>query len=168
MNRAGLLALCMVLGCGSSNLAATPGPKPKPLLVSMLPAKIDIEKLIPPRPPKTAKPVGERFEELPVDEGNKCGLPPGFLIDETTYSQMTLNEATIKWMEIELATRKHLRQLEREAIDKGETAYQERVVEVERENAELRAPSLWGRIKGPFYYGLGLATMYAAVKVAPQ
>lgn len=168
MTRVILCFTFLALGCASS------APQRKPFRVSMLPPSVEVEKLV---PPKVEIPIDtsnvERFEDTPINGGEYCEgagqakecqkLLPGILIDEAHYVEGIADKSARKRLETENRIFRQLRKTERDAVAKAETAYQDRISELETENIALQQPHLWDQIKFPvgLAFGAGFTVLTA-------
>lgn len=156
------LLVLLVVGCAHAE------PDPLPLKVSMIPVELDVDKLVQQEDPKKVEPFGEQFDDIPVDEGNACKLPPGILLSETSYAQVTRDQSNLKLCRVQRDTYQDLRRKERAAVLGAESEYQKKIAALEAKLAE--GPSLWERIDMPVGVavgiGLTLGVLKAAVEVA--
>lgn len=172
----GLLWALLVFGC-----ATTPGPPPMPasmpLGISMMPPAVDVGALLPPIPPVVVEPIGKRHEPVPIDGGKYCpadtpqdcaSIPPGILVDDTSFAQAGADAAGNKRLRVELAVVRRLFDKTREQVEIAETAYQRRIVELRHENLRLRTHGWWDRNRFAVGVGLGFAASLATVYAAAQ
>lgn len=161
------LTILLFLGCASA-----PPREATPLKVTILPALVDMDKVLPPAvdKPVVAPPGVKRFEDTPIDGGKLCDsknrcqdLEPGILVDEVAYAQGIADKSTLKRLTSEAAIMKTLRAEEHRLIRAAESEYQNHIVDLRKENAELRRPKLWNELK--FYVGFALGVGLSALTV---
>lgn len=169
------LVIVLSLGCAHAE-------KPidlTPLKVTILPPQLDFERVLPPAAPEKvdAPQDSARFEDIPVlggklcDKANNCKeLPAGILLSEESYVKIIADKATLKRVKIELSVVKNLRSEEHKLIRLAETAYQNNIVDLQKENVELRRPKFWNEFKPILGFVLGVsmsaATVYGINKAA--
>ncbi len=143
----------------------------------MMPPAVDVNSLLPPTPPVVVEPIGKRHEPVPIDGGKYCPadapqdcttIPPGILVDDTSFAQAGADAASTKRQRVELAVVRRLFDTTREQVGIAETAYQRRIVELRRENLQLRTHGWWDRNRFAIGVGLGFAASLATVYAAAQ
>jgi len=171
MKKLTFLLLTFALGCATAKPEIMP--THAPLGVSLLPPEVDIDKLIPPPDDAPILPNDIKTRhKLPIDEGSlqcdeqrkKCEpLPPGILLDDFTYALFIVDKSTARRQRIELSVLKNLRAKEHENILKAEKIYQQAILDLDKENTQLRVPSRWDTLKfyAGFLIGASIATFTA-------
>jgi hypothetical protein len=92
-------------------------------------------------------------DDMPVDEGNPCGLPPGVLVDDNVYAAAIATRSERDRLLTENRALRSLRASELAAISGAEAAYRAHITALESDLSNARSP--W---RSWAWFALGVAT----------